>query len=147
MFLPIEKHLPLVYNKSNQSIINGAATDLKKPTHIPARVEKPWGYELIFSHTDKYAGKILFVKKGCKLSLQYHRKKDESLYVQSGAIRFQVGAAENQLTALHLKAGDCIRVPPLTRHRLEALEDTLLFEVSTPELDDVQRLADDYGRA
>ncbi|MDD5190701.1 MAG: hypothetical protein PHE50_06645 [Dehalococcoidales bacterium] len=113
----------------------------------PVRVEKPWGYELIFSHTDKYAGKVLFIKKGCKLSLQYHLHKDESMYIQSGQLIVRLGTNEKEMTALTLKTGDCVRIEPLKRHRLEAVEDTILFEVSTPELDDVQRLADDYGRA
>lgn len=118
-----------------------------KPTDIrPLKVDKPWGYELIFSHTDKYAGKILFVKKGCKLSLQYHRKKDESLYIQSGSLKLHLGEDKNSLTACSLQSGQCIRIEPLKHHRIEALEDSFIFEVSTPELDDVVRIADDYGR-
>ena len=109
------------------------------------RVEKPWGEEIIFAHTDSYAGKLLLVRKGEALSLQYHERKDEAFYVHEGRIRLSFGAAD-KLEERTLGPGDSIHLPPGTRHRVEALEDTTLFEVSTPELDDVVRLQDRYGR-
>lgn len=112
----------------------------------PTRVEKPWGYELIFAHTDKYAGKELFIKQGCKLSLQFHEKKDESIFIASGELKILLGNANEAMTSYTLKKGDCVRIPPLKRHRMEAVKDTSVFEVSSPELDDVKRLQDDYGR-
>jgi mannose-6-phosphate isomerase len=111
------------------------------------KIDKPWGYELLFARTDKYAGKVLFVKKGHRLSLQFHNVKDETIYVYKGKIHLQFGGADGNLVDSVLTDGDSVRVEPLTRHRIEALEDTTLLEVSTPELDDVQRLTDDYGRA
>ncbi len=111
------------------------------------KIDKPWGYELLFAHTDRYAGKILFVKKGHRLSLQFHNVKDETIYVHQGKIRLQFGGADDNLVDDVLTDGDSVRVEPLSRHRIEALEDTTLLEVSTPELTYVQRLEDDYGRA
>lgn len=112
----------------------------------PRRVEKPWGFELIFAHTDKYAGKILLIKKGCRLSLQYHEHKDESIYVQCGEIVVQLEGEGGQRESRVLQEGECLRIVPLTRHRLQAVIDTVLFKVSTPEIDDVRRVEDDYGR-
>lgn len=114
---------------------------------FPVKTEKPWGYELLFAHTDKFAGKLLFVKKGHRLSLQYHKVKDESLYIYEGKILLELEGEDKQLIQSEVSSGYCYRVPPMTRHRFTALEDTMLFEVSTPELDDVERLNDDYGRA
>ncbi len=108
-------------------------------------VKKPWGEERWLAHTDCYAGKILIVKKGYRLSLQYHQKKHETLYVDEGVVKFTIGKRE-PLEEKILRAGDIIEIPPGTRHRIEALEDAKIFEVSTPELDDVVRLSDDYGR-
>ncbi len=118
-------------------------TGVKKPQ----KVDKPWGFELIYAHTEKYAGKVLSIKKGHRLSLQYHRNKDESMYVHEGKILIQLGGTDGQLVSHTLSQGDCVRVTPLMRHRMEALEDAIVLEVSTPELDDVERLMDDYGRA
>ena len=112
---------------------------------LPRRIEKPWGYELIFAHTGKYAGKVIFVKKGHRLSLQYHREKDETVYIHEGRVLLEV-ETDGQMVQSELLTGSCFRGPPLIKHRLRATEDTLLFEVSTPELDDIERLADDYGR-
>ncbi len=111
------------------------------------KTAKPWGYELLFAHTEKYAGKVIFVSKGHRLSLQFHNVKDETIYVQTGKIRFQFGGSDNDISNKILTDGDSIRIEPLSRHRVEAIEDTTLLEVSTPELTDVQRLEDDYGRA
>lgn len=118
-------------------------TRIKKPK----KVDKPWGFELIFAHTEKYAGKVLFVRKGERLSLQYHKDKDESIYVYEGKVLVQLGGVDGQMISKILSAGDCVRIEPLTRHRIEAISDSMLLEVSTPELEDVRRLEDDYGRA
>ncbi|MHB8612462.1 MAG: cupin domain-containing protein [Candidatus Dormibacteraceae bacterium] len=112
-----------------------------------SRVDKPWGYELRWGLTDRYAGKILHINKGEALSLQYHERKDEFQYVMSGAVDMELGAGDGPLTSHRLRAGDTLHITPGTRHRLTALEDTDIFEVSTPELDDVVRLEDRYGRA
>lgn len=109
------------------------------------RVDKPWGFELRFVRTDRYAGKVLFIKGGSQLSLQYHEKKDEAFYVQSGMLDLVLGRA-NEQTVVHMKPGDSRHLPPGTVHRFRAVTDTLLFEVSTPELEDVVRIEDDYGR-
>ena len=110
------------------------------------KVEKPWGYELRWAITDRYVGKILHVKKGEALSLQYHQQKDEYLYVVSGAVAIEVGGDEGSLAARRMDPGDTLHITPGTRHRLTAVEDTDIFEVSTPEIDDVVRLEDRYGR-
>lgn len=112
-----------------------------------SRVDKPWGYELRWGLTDRYAGKILHINKGEALSLQYHERKDEFQYVVSGAVEIDLGDRDGALTSYRLKAGDTLHITPGTRHRLTAVEDTDIFEVSTPELDDVVRLEDRYGRA
>jgi len=114
--------------------------------NLPRKIEKPWGFELLFALTPKYAGKLLFVKKGHRLSLQYHREKDESMYLYEGKALMEIENSDGQRTSLVAEAGYCLRIPPATRHRVEAIEDTMLFEVSTPELDDVVRLEDDYKR-
>ena len=114
---------------------------------FPQRTEKPWGYELLLAHTPKFAGKLIFVKKGYRLSLQYHEKKDESIYIHEGKAQFEIEGSDGRLASTLLQPGQCVRIPPLTRHRLKAIEDTTVFEVSTPELGDVVRVEDDYGRA
>lgn len=107
---------------------------------------KPWGREVWFAHTDRYAGKILEVKKGHRLSLQIHEKKMETQYLYKGKIKLYLGENENALDEILLSPGESIDIPAGTIHRIEALEDSEIFEVSTPELDDVIKLADDYGR-
>ncbi len=114
--------------------------------NLPRKIEKPWGFEILFAETPKYAGKVLFVRKGRRLSLHYHKVKDEVLYVHDGKVNMEIERDGENKEALTLRAGDCVRITPLTRHRLTAIEDTTLFEASTPELDDVVRLDDDYGR-
>jgi len=114
---------------------------------LPRRIEKPWGYELLFARTPNYAGKVIFIRKGHRLSLQYHQKKDEVLYIHDGKTLLEVADGAGHMTAMTLKPGQCIRICPNTRHRLKAIEDTTCFEVSTPELEDVVRIEDDYGRA
>ncbi len=111
------------------------------------RVEKPWGYELIWAHTERYVGKILHIKKGHSLSLQYHVKKDETIFLQAGAMRFEHYRADEAPQATDLRPGDAFHITPGLRHRMTALEDCDVLEVSTPELDDVVRLEDKYGRA
>ena len=114
----------------------------------PERVDKPWGYELIWAHGDEYVGKILFVRAGQSLSLQFHREKDESWYVQEGRAKVEVGApGDAVLNSEVLSTGAALRFRPGTVHRITALEDTTVLEVSTPHLDDVVRLEDVYGRA
>jgi mannose-6-phosphate isomerase-like protein (cupin superfamily) len=112
----------------------------------PRRVEKPWGYELIWAHTDRYAGKVIVIEAGRRLSLQVHERKDESLYVMSGRLRLHLEDDGGAMTSLDLGPGDHAHVPVGRRHRFEALERVSLIEVSTPELDDVVRLEDDFGR-
>jgi mannose-6-phosphate isomerase len=113
----------------------------------PRRVEKPWGWELIWAHAEEYAGKVLFVRAGHSLSLQFHRAKDESWYLQSGRAAVEAGAAGDSLLKEEvLGPGAALRFPPGTVHRVTAIEDTTILEVSTPELDDVVRLEDRYGR-
>jgi mannose-6-phosphate isomerase-like protein (cupin superfamily) len=113
----------------------------------PRRVDKPWGHELIWSETDRYVGKVLFVKAGESLSLQFHRTKDESWLVQAGRAKLELGSAGDPVLNEEVIApGASFRFRPGTVHRLTALEDTTIVEVSTPELDDVVRLEDRYGR-
>jgi len=111
------------------------------------RVDKPWGYELIWAHTDVYVGKVLFVRAGHSLSLQFHREKDEAWYVQSGRARLELGeVGASILQEEVVGAGAAFHYTPGTVHRVTALEDTTILEVSTPHLDDVVRLEDAYGR-
>ncbi len=115
---------------------------------LPIQIkEKPWGREIWFAHTDRYAGKILEVRKNARLSLQYHEKKCETQYLYEGKIKISFGKAPNALTEKILNPGDKFDIFPYTIHRVEALEDSKIFEVSSPELDDVVKLADDYGRS
>ncbi len=109
------------------------------------KIEKPWGYELLFAKTDKYAGKLIFVKKGEKLSYQYHLKKDETMFLFKG--KALLITEENTKKVEHeFNEFSAVHFPPGKKHRIIALEDCYIFEVSTPELDDVVRLEDDYGR-
>ena len=110
------------------------------------RVDKPWGYELIWARTDRYAGKILHITAGEALSLQYHRRKDETLLVLAGTLEVTLGEREDALTTELLGPGDRVHVWPGRVHRLAARTDCEVLEVSTAELDDVVRLADRYGR-
>ena len=111
------------------------------------KVEKPWGHELIWALTDAYCGKVLFVKAGHSLSLQFHRQKDESWLVQSGRAQLELGeAGETLLKEEVVSAGAAFHYLPGTVHRVTAIEDTTILEVSTPQIDDVVRLEDAYGR-
>lgn len=112
---------------------------------VPYRVEKPWGYELVWARTDRYVGKILHVKAGHILSLQYHNRKDETLHVLRGELilRTQMGDA---LESRPFRAGETAHIPAKLIHQIEAVEDSDVLEASTPELDDLVRLEDRYGR-
>jgi mannose-6-phosphate isomerase len=125
----------------------------REATVIPAEgvavVPKPWGEERWFARTEHYAGKILILKKGHRLSLQYHEEKHEVQYVESGRIRYTLGSIDRpgEYDEMTVEAGTTVVLPPGAIHRMEALEDARFFEVSTPELEDIVRLEDDYGRA
>ena len=112
----------------------------------PRRVDKPWGYELIWAESEDYVGKVLFVRAGHALSLQYHERKDESWLVQGGRASLELGEVGGELTTIEVSAGDTFRYRPGTVHRVTATEDTTILEVSTPHLDDVVRIDDRYGR-
>jgi mannose-6-phosphate isomerase-like protein (cupin superfamily) len=111
------------------------------------RVEKPWGYELIWALTDLYCGKVLFVQAGASLSLQFHKEKDESWYVQSGRAKLELGdVGQGVLDEEVIGPGAAFHYVPGTVHRVTAIDDTTILEVSTPHLDDIVRLEDLYGR-
>lgn len=114
--------------------------------YSPRRIEKPWGWELIWAETGGYVGKLLFVRAGESLSLQYHELKDESWLVREGRARLELGDVEGDLESLEISPGDAFHFPPGTVHRLVGVEDTLVIEVSTPHLEDVVRVEDEYGR-
>ena len=109
------------------------------------RVEKPWGYEMIFAETEFYVGKILHVEKDEQLSLQYHEVKDETLFLSTGQLELELGDAD-KLVAQVMNPGDSVRIVPGTVHRMRAISTCDVFEVSTPHLDDVVRMEDRYGR-
>jgi len=113
----------------------------------PRKVEKPWGHELIWAEAEQYVGKVLFVKAGESLSLQFHREKDEAWLVHHGRAKVELGSVgDAMLKEEVVGAGACFRFRPGTVHRVTAIEDTTILEVSTPQLDDVVRLEDAYGR-
>ena len=117
----------------------------------PTRVEKPWGYELHWAKTDRYVGKLIHVNAGHALSLQYHNQKDETIFLWSGQMLFEIaegheGTAGGPLTTREMTPGESVHVVPKTVHRMTAITDCDIFEVSTPELQDVVRLEDRYGR-
>ncbi len=115
------------------------------PVSSPKRVDKPWGYELIWAHTDRYVGKLLHIAKGESLSYQYHTVKDETIYLLKGVLDLQIGDVKGD--AMHrMQPGECYRITSNTRHRMTAVEECDVLEASTPELDDVVRLEDRYGR-
>lgn len=122
-------------------------TDASELTGSSARrVSKPWGHELIWAHTDRYVGKILVIETGRRLSLQRHEVKDESIYVLSGRLRLTLEDDGGEIRTEELGPGEFRRVITGRIHRFEAAERCEILEVSTPELDDVTRLADDFGR-
>ena len=109
------------------------------------RVEKPWGYELHWAKTERYVGKLIHVNAGHALSLQYHNLKDETIYLHSGLLLFEIQEG-SALKQREMRPGQCVHIAPKTVHRMTAVEDSDIFEVSTPELHDVVRLEDRYGR-
>lgn len=113
---------------------------------VPYRVEKPWGHELIWARTDRYVGKILHVKAGHVLSCQYHNKKDETMHVLRGELILRTGTSQH-LDERPFRAGDSVHIPAGLVHQIEAVVDTDVLEASTPELDDLVRLSDRYGRS
>ncbi len=113
---------------------------------LPREVSKPWGSELWFAHTERYAGKILRVRAGCRLSVQFHEEKDETSYVLSGRVIVSQGDSAETMTTQELGPGESWRNQPRIIHTLEAVEDAEIIEVSTPQLEDVVRLEDRYGR-
>jgi len=113
---------------------------------VEARVvPKPWGHELIWAHTDRYVGKILHIKAGHELSVQYHNRKDETVHLLAGELSYRV-QIEGELRDVRLKAGESYRITPGTIHQMVAVTDCDVLEASTPDLDDVVRLSDKYGR-
>jgi len=111
------------------------------------RVQKPWGYELIWAETERYVGKLLHIERGEALSYQYHRVKDETISVLRGTVELEFAEPQGRRRKIRLRCGDCFRIPPRLRHRLVAVESSDVLEASTPEQGDVVRLEDWYGRA
>ena len=123
-------------------------TEDKKVTRGPvSQMTKPWGGEELLAHTDLYALKRIYIKVGSRPSLQYHERKSESLYMVSVRMKVEIGDSKDSLVTSDFLPGDVVDVPRGKIHRFTAVEDSVVFEVSTPELDDVVRLEDDYGRA
>jgi mannose-6-phosphate isomerase len=114
---------------------------------LPREITKPWGSELWYAHTDRYAGKILRIGAGHRLSAQYHSEKDETSYLLSGRLRVEQGKTSKTMRGRELEPGATWRNAPGVVHTIEALEDSVILEVSTPELHDVIRIEDRYGRA
>jgi mannose-6-phosphate isomerase len=110
------------------------------------RVDKPWGYELHWAKTDRYVGKVIHVNKGHALSLQYHNIKDETIFLWSGKLLFEI-EVDGKLVQREMLPGEAVHVTPKTVHRMTAIEDADILEASTPELHDVVRLEDRYGRS
>ena len=112
---------------------------------VPYRVDKPWGYELVWARTDRYVGKILHVRAGHVLSLQYHERKDETMHVLAGELILRT-QEDGELVSRPFRAGETVHIPPRLVHQIEAVVDSDVLEASTPELDDLVRLQDRYGR-
>ncbi len=121
--------------------------EVRRDAAQQSRVDKPWGYEIRWAITPRYLGKILHINHGEALSLQYHEQKDETLYVVRGELEFELEDETGRLESHRLRPGDAVHVSPGRRHRMSAVEDCDLYEVSTAEIDDVVRLEDRYGRA
>jgi len=113
---------------------------------VGRRIEKPWGYELIWAEQPRYVGKILHIRRECQLSYQFHRLKDETIYVLDGVLELEVADGDGPRRCLRLGPGQSFHVPPGLRHRLTAVETCTVLEASTAELDDIVRLEDRYGR-
>ena len=116
------------------------------PRPTPYRVDKPWGYELVWALTERYAGKILHVNAGHLLSCQYHNVKDETMHVLRGEVILRLGDGASMVER-RLTPGESVRIRPGEVHQLEAVVDCDVLEASTPELDDLVRLSDRYGRS
>lgn len=115
---------------------------------VPYRVEKPWGYELIWAVTDRYVGKILHVDAGHVLSCQYHNVKDETMHVLTGELILRTWEREGApVQERPFRAGETVHIPPRMIHQIEAVADSDVLEASTPELDDLVRITDRYGRS
>ena len=119
---------------------------MKALLHNEQKVEKPWGYELIWAHTERYVGKVLHIHRGESLSYQYHVVKDETIRLLSGLLEMDL-EVDGQRSTIRLAPGECLHIVPGMKHRMTAVEACDVLEVSTPELDDVVRLEDRYGRA
>jgi len=111
------------------------------------RVSKPWGYELRFAVTERYLGKLIHVNRGEMLSLQYHQEKDETMLMQKGQMDLQLEGEDGTMHTVRMEPGMCVRIRAGRKHRMVAIDDCEFFEVSSPEIDDVVRLEDKYGRA
>jgi mannose-6-phosphate isomerase len=129
------------------------AATVRKPVAQPGsgrvqvvKVPKPWGHETIWARSDRYVGKILHINAGEELSVQYHDKKDETVHLLSGKVVYRVQRDADRLEDVQLKLGESFRITPGTIHQIVALTDCDVLEVSTPEVDDVVRLSDKYGR-
>jgi len=116
------------------------------PGALPRRVEKPWGHEIIWAHADRYVGKLIVIETGKRLSLQYHEAKDEWIHVLSGRLLLTLENAAGEVEDVEMGPGSGAHVAVRRQHRYTAIETCTLIEVSTPELDDVVRLSDDFGR-
>ena len=127
--------------ESNQTSSEQASGPLRRPQITT----KPWGYEELWALTDTYAAKVLFVRRGEKLSLQYHETKEETLRVMRGAMLLDI-EVDGELRMQHMIESECVHIPPNTTHRIEAVTDCWIIETSSTELDDVVRLEDKYGR-
>ena len=119
---------------------------MNKNNNFIKTVSKPWGHETWWAQTEKYVGKILHINKGHSLSYQYHEIKDETIYLFRGIMILEIEEVGEEKKELELFPGDSIRITPFTKHRMMAVEDCEVFEVSTPEVEDVVRLEDRYGR-
>ncbi len=139
---------PVSASNGDAATTGGADSPTTSPAsgRVEARiVPKPWGHETIWAHTDRYVGKILHIKAGEALSVQYHERKDETIHLLSGRMIYRVQDGD-ALGDTHLQVGESFRIVPGTVHQMEAVTDCDVLEVSTPELDDVVRLTDRYGR-
>lgn len=119
---------------------------MPNPLFRPKIVDKPWGREVWYADQERYAGKVLEVNAGARLSLQYHERKTETLYLLSGRVRLTFGPIGEDAEVFEWTPGEAVHIPANTVHRFEAVEDSVLLEVSTPDLTDVVRLSDDYAR-
>lgn len=137
-----ENTLPASKEYENKNDSNSTKTEL---LYEVKRIEKPWGYELWWALTDKYVGKVLHINKGESLSYQYHEVKDETIYLYSGEMLMEVEKNRSREEAV-IREGSAIRIRPYTKHRMTAITDCDVLEASTPEVEDIVRLEDKYGR-